>query len=163
MKICLIDISHNFNRYVTYVFFILYTHLGLTTFGIADIISKLKQLRILVRGDFLCDVLDLLESEKRLPENLMLEEFWSSEEYFFHDTNQINLVAKCCPKLRKMLFHFSKECIDDFLVLEQFRCLNELHIWGGEFYIDCLNELLYKIGHRLQVLYLIHVDQVGFL
>ena len=118
-------------------------------------------LRIFVRGDFLCDVLDFLEAEDNLPEELMLEEFWSSEEYFFHDTNQMQLVAKCCPRIRKMMFQFNKECVDDFLVLEPFACLSELHIWGGEFYIDRLNDLLYKMGYRLQVLYLVHVDQVG--
>ena len=115
----------------------------------------------MVRGDFLCDVLDLMEAENDLPGTLMLEEFWSSEEYFFHETHQMNLVAKCCPKIRKMMFQFSGECADDFLVLQNFPCLSELHIWGGEFYSDRLNDLLYKIGNRLKVFYLVHVDQVG--
>ena len=133
---------------------------GLTTFGKADIIAKAKQLQILVRGDYLCDALDLLDAENRLPEDLMLREFWSSEQYFFHDTNQMQLVAKCCPRIYKMMFQFNKECVDDVMILEPFHCLTELHLWGGEFYVDRINDLLYKIGSRLEVLYFIHVDQV---
>ena len=66
-----------------------------------------------------------------------------------------------CPLICKMTFQFSKECVPDFMVLEPFRCLKELHLWGGEFYVDGLNDLLYKIGPQLQVLYLVHVDQVS--
>ena len=134
--------------------------LGLTTFGKANIVAKSKNLHVLVRGDFLCDVLDYLEAEERLPHDLMLREFWSSEEYFFHDTDQMKLVSKACPKIYKMMFQFNKENVEDLMILEPFKCLTELHLWGGEFYVDRLNDLLYKIGHRLQVLYMIHVDQV---
>ena len=106
-------------------------------------------------------MLDFLDADNRLPEELMLQEFWSSEEYYFHDTDQMQLVAKSCPKIHKMMFQFSKECVVDLMILEPFSCLKELHLWGGEFYVDRLNDLLYKIGARLRVLYLIHVDQVG--
>ena len=123
--------------------------------------SKLRKLNFLVRGDYLCDVLDYLGAENKLPENLMLQEFWASEQYFFHDADQMQLVASSCPLIRKMTFQFSKECVPDFMVLEPFRCLKELHLWGGEFYVDGLNDLLYKIGPQLQVLYLVHVDQVS--
>ena len=141
---------------------IFYTHhLGLTTFGKAAIVSKLRKLNFLVRGDYLCDVLDYLGAENQLPEDLMLQEFWASEQYFFHDADQMQLVASSCPLIRKMTFQFSKECVPDFMVLEPFRCLKELHLWGGEFYVDGLNDLLYKIGPQLQVLYLVHVDQVS--
>ena len=137
--------------------------LGLTTFGKANIVAKSKNLHVLVRGDFLCDVLDYLEAEERLPHDLMLREFWSSEEYFFHDTDQMTLVSKACPNIYKMMFQFNKENVEDLMILEPFKCLTELHLWGGEFYVDRLNDLLYKIGHRLQVLYMIHVDQVIYL
>lgn len=133
---------------------------GLTTFGKAEIVAKSKNLHVLVRGDFLCDVLDYLDAEERLPQDLMLREFWSSEEYFFHDTGQMKLVQRACPRIYKMMFQFNKENVEDLMILEPFKCLTELHLWGGEFYVDRLNDLLYKIGPRLQVLYLIHVDQV---
>ena len=115
---------------------------------------------MLVRGDFLCDVLDYLDADQRLPKDLMLQEFWSSEEYFFHDADQMKLVLQACPRMYKMMFQFNKENVEDLMILEPFKCLTELHLWGGEFYVDRLNDLLYKIGQRLQVLYLIHVDQV---
>ena len=111
----------------------------------------------------MCDVLDFLDAENKLPEDLMLQEFWSSEEYFFHDTDQMKLVAKTCPRIHKMMFQFNNECVEDLMILEPFRCLDELHLWGGEFYMDRLNDLLYKIGPQLRVLYLIHVDQVRLL
>ena len=61
--------------------------------------SLRSTLRVLVRGDFLCEALEVLAGESHdrgeaEPPKLLLEEFWSSEEYFFHDTEQLNLVSQ---------------------------------------------------------------------
>ncbi len=127
-------------------------------------IRELQELRLLVRGDFLCDVLDHLAKTDAvgLPEEpLLLEEFWSSEEYFFHDAEQMQLVASMCPNMRKVMFQFNREIAGDFInALSPFRKLTELHSWGGEFYSDRLSDLLLLLGDRLRILYLIHVDEI---
>ncbi len=65
---------------------------GLSTQGLLRILTGLKgSLRHLSRGDFLCDVLDHLEwSSKEVGSELtfMIEDFWASEEYFFHTREQ---------------------------------------------------------------------------
>ena len=33
-------------------------------------------------------------------------EFWASEDYFFHHSEQLQLVSTVCPNIRKMLFMF---------------------------------------------------------
>lgn len=37
---------------------------------------------------------------------LKIEEFWASEEYYFHSEEQMELAAQFCPDIRKMLFMF---------------------------------------------------------
>ena len=53
-------------------------HTGLSLPGKAQILVNLKSLRILVRGDFLCDVLDYLNDRLDIDNmnKLNLEEFW---------------------------------------------------------------------------------------
>ena len=106
-------------------------------------LEGLKSLRLLVRGDFLCEALEILEekNEGKLP-SLLIEEFWSSEDYYFHDVQQMSLVSRACPQLRKMMFQFNPEFAVDFTILSPFVNLNELHNWGGNFYSDRLNDLV---------------------
>lgn len=68
-------------------------HTSLTPSGHAIILQGIHRLRILVRGDFLCEALENLESSGKIP-NLALEEFWSSEQYFFHSAHQMSLVQQ---------------------------------------------------------------------
>jgi hypothetical protein len=104
---------------------------------------------------------DCKSQDSQLPTDLQLEEFWSSEEYFFHDDQQMSLVAKMCPRMRKIMFQFNPEVATDLLrVLQPFHCLTELHNWGGDFYADKISSLLDIIGVRLKTLYLIHVDEL---
>ncbi len=72
-------------------------HTGMTPWGQARVLRRLRRtLRVLVRGDFLCEALEALkqdcEEEGTEPPELPLEEFWSSEQYFFHDQEQLKMV-----------------------------------------------------------------------
>lgn len=135
-------------------------HTGITMVGHKIILTKLKGLKLLVRGGFLCEALEYIaENMKNVPV-LQLEEFWSSEEYFFHDDRQMALVAKMCPKMRKMMFQFSTEVMTDLLFLTKFSQLSELHLWGGEFYLDKINLVITLIGRQLSALFLIHTEEL---
>ena len=135
-------------------------HTGLTNEGQAKILLGLPRLQLLVRGGFLCEALQVLEdTEQKLPE-LKLVEFWSSEEYFFHSDYQIILLSKVCPHLRKIMFQFSTDVMTDLLVLATFPHLTDLHLWGGDFYVDKISTLVKRIGAQLTSLYLIHAEQV---
>ena len=63
------------------------------------------------RGDFLADVVEHLHSQnmgkimEKIP-SLKIQEFWASEEYFFHSEEQMDLVSKYCPDIKQMLFMF---------------------------------------------------------
>lgn len=37
-----------------------------------------------------------------------VQEFWASEEYFFHTEEQMGLVSKYCPDIKQMLFMFQQ-------------------------------------------------------
>ena len=148
----------------------------MTPWGHAKILSKLKRLQILVRGDFLCEALEVLEQEcrewEREKPQLALEEFWASEQYFFHDAEQLilvnevprlinkfrsstildNLWFQMCPKIRKMMFQYSREAAGSFLSLAPFSNLTELHSWGGDFYGDALDLLLAKVNTAIVLL-----------
>ena len=104
-------------------------HTDITEKGHCKILTKLKKLKVLVRGGFLCEALEYIEQTIKKPPLLEIEEFWSSEEYYFHDEKQMNLVSKLCPKMRKMMFQFSKEVMCDLLCLCNFQNLSELHLW----------------------------------
>ena len=65
------------------------------------------------RGDFLAEVIEYLHGEntETLKDDvnsmkLKVQEFWASEEYFFHTQEQMDLVSKYCPDIKKMLFYF---------------------------------------------------------
>ncbi len=101
-------------------------HTGLTPWGQAAVLRRLRAtLRVLVRGDFLCEALEALAAECRerdgdgegaeLPE-LLLEEFWSSEQYYFHDAEQMELVSKVGTEGRGRGNNGQRiRCWDDFL------------------------------------------------
>ena len=113
-------------------------HTSITVEGHSALLFKLKQLKVLVRGGFLCEALEYMSDNCKtamLPQ-LGLEEFWASEDYYFHSDYQMELVARMCPKMRKMMFQFSTEVMTNLLTLAQFSALTELHLWGGEFYTD---------------------------
>ena len=40
---------------------------------------------------------------------LKIKGFWASEDYFFHWSDQLELVARVCPDIQKMLFMFRND------------------------------------------------------
>ena len=109
-------------------------HTGLTEEGHYLILTRLSLLKVLVRGDFLCEALEYINLHDKNKPVLALEEFWSSEDYFFHDDHQMDLVQKMCPRIRKMMFQFNKENMRDLLFLSNFENLSELHLWVKDFF-----------------------------
>ena len=76
--------------------------------GEAKIITELKELKILPRGDFLCDALEWVdwEVEKSEKRKLKLKNFWASETYYFHSAEQMEHVADLCPLIEDMHFMY---------------------------------------------------------
>ena len=124
----------------------------------------LPYLKHLDRGDFLADAIEHLDEMgacniiEKTP-SFKVQEFWASEEYFFHSEEQMALVSKYCPEIRTMLFMFDKTTCQ-LGVLAQFPNLEDLDLWGGAFYSDGLCDLLEQIGHRLKKLSLVHIEEV---
>jgi hypothetical protein len=60
--------------------------------GYARVIRGLPELVHLERGDFLCDVNDFCCEQNLLlvPSNLKIQEFYASEEYYFHSEEQVS-------------------------------------------------------------------------
>ena len=81
---------------------------NITTEGLAKIIMELQKLRVLPRGDFLCDALEWIdwEVEKSQKRKLNISNFWSSESYYFHTAEQMEHVADLCPLIQNMHFMF---------------------------------------------------------
>ena len=85
-------------------------HTSISIEGKAKILFGLPLLEDIPRGDFLCEALEHVEEEN--PEKLStlnISGFWASEEYFFHSTDQLELVSKLCPSIQRMLFMFNNQ------------------------------------------------------
>ena len=133
---------------------------GLQVEEICQILVRLKSLLHVPRGDFLCEVLEYLDEEVSLNIQFKIEEFWASEEYFFHTDEQMLLVAKYRPRIRKALFMFRNDCCENMSILTHFKYLSDLDLWGGQFYSDCISEFLQIQGHQMEVLSLVHVEEI---
>ena len=111
---------------------------GFSGEGQAKILTGLRNLSSLKRGDFLCEALDWAEwlklGEASEVQKFALGEFFYSENYHFHTVDQMKLVAKYCPNIYRMRFMFGKEYFVTFQNLSVFKNLKELHLCGGEFY-----------------------------
>ena len=81
---------------------------NLTSEGQAKLITKLKDLQVLPRGEFLCDALEWIdwEEEKSKKRKFKIKNFWASEVYYFHSTEQMEHVADLCPLIEDMHFMF---------------------------------------------------------
>ena len=72
----------------------------------------------------------------------------------------MELVAKLCPNIRKIMFQLNNEYVTDISqIYLPFKNLSEIHQWGGDFYADKVNKFIEEIGHQLKVLYFIHVGK----
>ena len=97
---------------------------GLTTAEQCQILVRLKELIHLRRGDFLCEVLEYLDFRPNYQNiKLKLQDFWPSEDYYFHTENQMKLVKKYCPNIKNVYLMYKSDCCDNLAVLENFVCL----------------------------------------
>ena len=97
---------------------------GLTTAEQCQILVRLKELVHLRRGDFLCDVLEYIDSKPNLCNvRLKIEEFWPSEDYHFHNPDQMTLVKTYCPSIKDVNFMFRRDISEHLSILENFSCL----------------------------------------
>ena len=94
----------------------------LSTESQAEILKHLSNICVLPRGDFLCDALGMGGHDQTSIDNEFLLEiidwetpnhpplricnFWASEIYYFHSTEQMILTSKHCPEIQEMLFMF---------------------------------------------------------
>ena len=138
----------------------------LTAEGQATLIMTLKNLTNLPRGDFLCEALDWVAWEEMYEHKpypiLKLQNFWASEVYFFHTTDQMKLVSEMCPDIEEMLFMYQDSYTCKLDVLSEFKKLQKIELWGGDFYIDHFISMLESIGPGLTMLDLHHVDNIDF-
>ena len=97
---------------------------GLSTAEQCQILMRLKQLTHLHRGAFLCEVLEYINTKPNWKNTkLKLQDFWSSEDYFFHNEYQMSLVRQFCPEINKAYFMYKQECCGSLFVLTNFQYL----------------------------------------
>jgi len=126
---------------------------------LAKILTHSPHLRHLQRGDFLAEVVEHIAQTS--PESVLkIEEFWASEEYFFHTREQMLSVAKFCPRISKAMFMFDRDSADDLSILCEFPLLRDLDLWGGRFYSDGLCEYIQSHGNQLLYLSFVHVEEL---
>ena len=108
---------------------------GLSTAEQCQILLRLKELIHLRRGDFLCEVLEYLESQTNYRNvKLKLKEFWPSEDYYFHTDYQLNLIKKYCPYIENAYFMYKFDCCSNLTQLQCFVCLTGNTIYN---YLIC--------------------------
>lgn len=137
-------------------------HTGISIEGKTKLIKYIPNLEILTRGDFLCEVLEYIEKKNPQQLNrlrLKLRCFWASEDYLFHSSSQMKLVARICPDISKMLFKFdtSASSLHD---ITKFEKLKDLDLRGGSFYSDSLCLALMEVGPQLDSLSLGNVGEL---
>ena len=115
---------------------------GLSTAEQCQILLRLKELIHLRRGDFLCEVLEYLESQTNYRNvKLKLKEFWPSEDYYFHTDYQLNLIKKYCPYIENAYFMYKFDCCSNLTQLQCFLCLTGNNIYNV--YMDSLLNMLF--------------------
>eukprot|EP00092_Neocalanus_flemingeri_P012383 GFUD01013351.1.p1 GENE.GFUD01013351.1~~GFUD01013351.1.p1 ORF type:complete len:606 (+),score=129.36 GFUD01013351.1:29-1846(+) len=133
-----------------------------TANGQAIIIMEMKELKTLTRGDFLCDALEWIDWEKTKckKQKFKITNFWASEVYYFHSTEQMEHVSDLCPLIEDMLFMYEDRFTCQVDVLANFKHLKKLEFFGGDFFVDNIGHMLDNIGHGLVKLDLHHVDNI---
>ncbi|MGB1599187.1 MAG: hypothetical protein ACPIOQ_40940, partial [Promethearchaeia archaeon] len=74
---------------------------GFSDEGKGQILNGLPKLVKIPKGDFLCDALAWIEDEDPI---YMIDNFFPSQKYFFHEDWQMEMVSSCCPYISKMFF-----------------------------------------------------------
>ena len=130
--------------------------------GKARIIMGLKRLRHLVRADYLSDALGWIDYLEEMDDPVFdIREFIPSTSYFFHESWQLEMVSRMCPRIEKMFFIQHHKCCPCLEPLEAFLHLTELQIHGSHWGRGGLEQLLVKIGPRLESLGLIAVKALS--
>ena len=125
---------------------------GLSTAEQCQILLRLKELIHLRRGDFLCEVLEYLESQTNYRNvKLKLKEFWPSEDYYFHTDYQLNLIKKYCPYIENAYFMYKFDCCSNLTQLQCFLCLT-----GNTIYYVYMDSLLNIIFNEYSLFCLYH-------
>ena len=136
---------------------------GISDEGVGKLIANLPSLSQLPRGDFLCDALAWIDEDEDGQDPIyLIQEFFPSQKYYFHEDWQIEMVAKSCPYISKMFFIFHENCVQDYLILLPFAHLSELDLYGGVFFRDKICELLQVKGQQLLKLTLISVKEMNY-
>ena len=78
-----------------------------------------------------------------------IREFIPSQSYYFHETWQMEMVARMCPFIEKMLFIQHQDCCPSLSFLSSFPRLTELELHGSHWSHGDLPPLLAQVGHRL--------------
>lgn len=129
----------------------------------AKLLMRLPNLRVLRRGDFLCDALGWVDYLEEMDTPVFqIKEFFPSQQYYFHEDWQVETVHRMCPFIEKMLFIFHEQYVPSYLVLAPFEHIQDLELYGGGFFTDKINSLLELRGKRLKKLSLISVKQIDY-
>ena len=124
--------------------------------GKARVIMGLPRLRHLVRADYLCDALGWIDYLEEVIDPVYdLQEFTPSQSYFFHETWQLEMVARMCPNIKKILFIQHSDSCPSLLPLQEFHLLTDLQLHGASWEGGGLQELLDLLGRQLHHLGLI--------
>ena len=95
--------------------------IGLSTAEQCQIIMRLKELIHLHRGAFLCEVLEYITTRPNWKNTkLKIQDFWSSEDYFFHNEYQMSLVRNFSTEINKAYFMYKQDCCGSLSVLTNF-------------------------------------------
>ena len=90
-----------------------------------------------------------------------IREFIPSTQYFFHEDWQMEMVARMCPRIEKMLFIHHPKCCPTLESLEAFQHLTEFQVHGSHWRRSGLDRLLARVGPGLTSLGLIAVKGLG--
>ncbi|XP_023336070.1 uncharacterized protein LOC111707239 isoform X2 [Eurytemora carolleeae] len=124
----------------------------------ARLIMGLPKLRHLTRADFLCDALGWIDYLEELEDPVFdIREFMPSQSYYFHETWQLEIVSRMCPRIEKMLFIHHRDTCPSLLPISDLKHLTDLQLHGGHWTSSEMDKLIQAVGGRLHNLGLISV------
>ena len=131
--------------------------------GRARVIMGLPKLKYLVRADFLTDALGWIDYLEEMEDPVFdIRDFLPSTSYFFHESWQMEMVARMCPNIQKMLFIQHPKCCPSLEPLQSFTKLTDLQLHGSDWGSSGLPELLEAVGRGLESLGLISIKGMSY-
>ena len=123
----------------------------------------LPKLKYLVRADFLADALGWIDYLEEMENPVFdIRDFLPSTSYFFHESWQMEMVARMCPNIQKMLFIQHTKCCPTLQPLHSFTKLTDLQIHGSDWGTSGLTSLLEEVGGGLHNLGLIAIKGMSY-